>query len=65
MFKILFFVQFCLVLSSVASVKPSRKENSNFLIFENVRVAMTVDGTFIHMQKHVHQQFPFEKKETL
>ena len=64
MFKIQFFVQFCLVLSSVASVKPSRKENSNFLIFENVRVAMTLMA-HLFMQKHVHQQFPFEKKETL
>ena len=55
------FVQFCLVLSSVVIVKKAAK-NSVFSLFENIRVTVSLGGTFTHMQKPVCLQFRFVKK---
>ena len=47
-----YFVQFCLVLSSAAIVKKSTKKLA-ILIFQKIRVTISLDGTFILMQKPV------------
>ena len=52
MLKSLYFVQFCLVLSSAAIVKKSTKKLA-ILIFQKIRVTISLDGTFILMQKPV------------
>ena len=44
-----FFVQFRLVFSSVAIVKKSRNKITVFLVFENIRVGVSLKATFTHM----------------
>ena len=42
--------------------QESNKENSNFLIHGNIRVTVSLDGTFTYMQKPLHLQAHFDEK---
>ena len=42
--------------------QESNKENSDFSIFENIRVTLSLEGTFTHMKKPVRLQVYFDKK---
>ena len=41
--------------------QESDKDNSDFLIIENIRVTISIDGTFTHLQNSGHLKAQFDK----
>ena len=46
-----------------SNFEESNKENSDFSMIECIRVTVSLNGTFAHLQNPVHLQVHFDKKE--